>query len=93
MTGNGLNGWDSIPFATTSRFGLTKTPYWVQEFFSGVTRPQREANHSPPSTAEIKNVWSLTFTSFVLPNGMVLMNGFGSALILFMTITLNLFYS
>jgi len=27
-----------------------------------VTRPWREADHSPPSSAEIKNVWSYTFT-------------------------------
>jgi hypothetical protein len=29
---------------------------------SGVKRPGREANHSPPSTAEVKNVYSHTPT-------------------------------
>jgi hypothetical protein len=28
----------------------------------GVKRPKREANHSPPSRAEIKNGWSYTST-------------------------------
>jgi hypothetical protein len=28
----------------------------------GVKRPEREADHSPPSSTEIKNVWSYTFT-------------------------------
>jgi len=28
----------------------------------GVERPGREADHSPPTNAEIKNVWSYTAT-------------------------------
>jgi hypothetical protein len=28
----------------------------------GVKRPEREAGHSPPSSAEVKNVWSYTST-------------------------------
>jgi len=30
--------------------------------FPGVRRPERKANHSPQSSAEIKNVWSYTST-------------------------------
>jgi hypothetical protein len=29
-------------------------------FSSGVKRPEREANHSSPSSAEVKNAWSYT---------------------------------
>jgi hypothetical protein len=28
----------------------------------GVKRPGREADHSPPSSAEVKNAWSCAFT-------------------------------
>jgi len=27
---------------------------------TGVKRPRREADHSPPSSAEVKNVWSIS---------------------------------
>jgi hypothetical protein len=30
--------------------------------FPGVRRPGREADHSPPCSAEVKNAWSYTFT-------------------------------
>jgi hypothetical protein len=34
---------------------------WVQgTLFLGVKRPGREADHSSPSTAEVKNAWSYT---------------------------------
>jgi hypothetical protein len=34
---------------------------WVLGALSlGVKRPGREADHSPPSSAEVKNVWSYT---------------------------------
>jgi hypothetical protein len=29
---------------------------------SGVKRPEREADHSPPSSAEAKDAWSYTLT-------------------------------
>jgi hypothetical protein len=31
-------------------------------FFLGVKRPGSEADHSPPSSAEVKNAWSFTTT-------------------------------
>jgi len=37
----------------------------------GVNRPQRAADHSPPSRAEIKNAWSYTSTSSIRQHGMV----------------------
>jgi hypothetical protein len=36
---------------------------WVPGALSlGVKRPKREADHSPPSSAEVKNAWSYTST-------------------------------
>jgi len=32
----------------------------TEVLYSGVKRPGREADHSPPSTSEIKNAWSNT---------------------------------
>jgi hypothetical protein len=54
-------------FATTSRsyLGPTQPPInWVPWILSsGVRRSGREADHSLPSTAHIKNEWGYTFTS------------------------------
>jgi hypothetical protein len=53
--------WDFFHLATVSRlaFGLTHPPIqWIAE----VKRPGREADHSPPSSAEAKNAWSYTST-------------------------------
>jgi hypothetical protein len=43
--------------------GPTQPPIqWVPGTLSlGVQRPEREADHSPTSSAEVKNVWSYTF--------------------------------
>jgi hypothetical protein len=53
-------------FTTVSRtvLGPTQPPMqWVQGVLSpGVKRPGREADHSPPSSAEVKNAWSYTST-------------------------------
>jgi hypothetical protein len=38
----------------------------------GVKRPGREADHSPPSSAEVKNAWSYTYTPLIHLNGVVL---------------------
>jgi hypothetical protein len=45
--------------------GLTQPPnQWVPAAFSqGVKRPDREADHSPPSSAEVKNAWRFSFAS------------------------------
>jgi hypothetical protein len=49
-------------FTTVSRpaLGPTQPPIqWVPGALSlGVKRPEREADHSPPSSAEVKNEWS-----------------------------------
>jgi hypothetical protein len=46
---------------------------WVSGTLSlGVKRPGREADHSPPSSAEVKNAWSYTSTTPVCLHGVVL---------------------
>jgi hypothetical protein len=54
--------------------GPTQPPgQWVPGFFSlGVKRPGRDANHSPPPSAEVKNSWSYTSTPPVRLHGVVL---------------------
>jgi len=37
-------------------------PVGTGVIFSGVMRPEREADHSPPSSAEVKNAWRYTST-------------------------------
>jgi hypothetical protein len=53
-------------FTTVSRLALgpTQPPIqWVPGTVSlGVKPPRREANHSPPSSTEVKNEWSYTST-------------------------------
>jgi hypothetical protein len=38
----------------------------------GIKQPRREADHSPPSSAEFKNAWSYNSVSPVRPHGVVL---------------------
>jgi hypothetical protein len=51
---------------TSSRpaLGSTEPPIeWVREALSaGVKRPGREADNSPPASAEVKNMWIYTST-------------------------------
>jgi hypothetical protein len=51
-------------FRTSTVLGLTQPPIrWVPGALSlGVKRPGREADHSPPSSAEVKNACSYTST-------------------------------
>jgi hypothetical protein len=53
-------------FSTSCRpaLGPTQPPIqWVTGTLSPeVKRPGREANHSPPTSAEVKNMWIYTFT-------------------------------
>jgi hypothetical protein len=63
-------------FITASRtvLELTQPPtQWVPGTLSlGVKRPGREAGHSSPSSAEVKNMWSCTCTPPVRLHGVVL---------------------
>jgi hypothetical protein len=59
-------GWDFFLFTTVSRpaLGHTRPPIqWVPGTLSlGVKRPECEADHSPATSAEVKNAWSYTST-------------------------------
>jgi hypothetical protein len=47
-------------------------PVGTKGSFPGVKRPGREADKSPPCSAEVKNVWSYTSTPPVRLHSMVL---------------------
>jgi len=57
---------DFFLFATASRpaLGPTQPPIqWVPGSLSpGVRRPGRAADHLPPSSVEVNNMWSYTYT-------------------------------
>jgi hypothetical protein len=63
-------------YTTTSRtaLGPTQPPIqWVPGALSlGIKQLGHEADHSPPSSAQVKNVWSYTSTPPVRLQGMVL---------------------
>jgi len=63
-------------FATASRPALvtTQSPIqWIRgALIPGLKRPEFEADHSTPSSAEIKNVWSYTSTPPIRLHGVVL---------------------
>jgi hypothetical protein len=53
--------------------GPTQPPIqWVLGALSlGVKQPGSEADHSPPSSAKVKNVWSYTPTPLICLHGVV----------------------
>jgi hypothetical protein len=63
-------------FTTASRpaLGPTQPPIQLAQgaLSLGVKRPWREAEHTPPSSADFKNTWSYTATPPVRLHGMVL---------------------
>jgi hypothetical protein len=73
-TGYGLDGrMMEVRFSTalgnflfdtvsTAVLGPTQLPiHWVLKALSlGVKKPGRDADHSPPSSAEVKNAWNYT---------------------------------
>jgi hypothetical protein len=66
IPGRGSNGTLTSLFATASRpaLGPTQTPIQcVRGALSpGIKRPVREADYSPPTSAEVKNAWNYTST-------------------------------
>jgi hypothetical protein len=58
-------------YATASRPALGPTQAHIQ-WIPGVKRPGREANHSPTSSAEVKNTWSFTSSPSVRLHGAAL---------------------
>jgi hypothetical protein len=76
---SGFESWQGLAiflFTTASRpaLGPTQPPIqWVSGILSlGVKRPGREADHSPPSSAEVKNAWSYVSTLPIRLRGVVL---------------------
>jgi len=63
-------GWEFFPSPCPERLwnppSLLSNGY--EGFFLGVKRPGHEAEHSPPSGAEVKHVWRYTYA----PHGVVL---------------------
>jgi len=63
-------------FTTAFRTSLGPTQFpiqWVQGVLSPrVKRPGREADHSPPSSAEVSNEWSYTSDPSIHLHGVVL---------------------
>jgi len=59
-----------------SRLALGPTQLPIQwgpgALSTGVKQPGHEADHSPPSSADIENMWSYTSTPPILLHGMVL---------------------
>jgi hypothetical protein len=57
-------GWEFFAFTTVTRpsVGPTKPPILLVPgaLFLGIKRPESEADHPPPSSAEVKNAWSYT---------------------------------
>jgi hypothetical protein len=55
----------SSPFSSRSVLGFTQLPsQWVPVALpSGVKRQGREADHSPPTSAEVKRTWIYIFTT------------------------------
>jgi hypothetical protein len=52
---------------------------WIPgALFLGIKRPWREADHSPPSSAEVKNAWSYTYTPPTRLHGVVLSQSTGT---------------
>jgi hypothetical protein len=75
----GFDSWQGLGtflFTTTSRtaLGPTQPPIqWVPGAPSlGVKWPGREADHSPPSSAKVKNAWSYTSTPPIRLHGVLL---------------------
>jgi hypothetical protein len=67
VTSYGLNVQGLIPgrggifiFTTTSKPVLRLTVVDISGLFPGVKSPERETDHSPPSSAKVKNVCSFT---------------------------------
>jgi hypothetical protein len=57
--------WDQeFPFLhvvqTGSGVHSTSYPMGGEDPFPGIKRPGREADHSPPSNADVKKIWSYT---------------------------------
>jgi hypothetical protein len=71
----GSENYEIFPFSNASRSTLRPTYPPIQRVLGdltpGVKRLWREAHHSPPSSAEVKNAWSCTPTPSISLHGVV----------------------
>jgi hypothetical protein len=71
----GGGGLGIFLFTTASRTALGPTQPPIQRvpvvLSLGVKRPGRKADHSPPSSAEVKNTWSYTSSPRIRLHGVV----------------------
>jgi hypothetical protein len=68
-------GWDfSLHNRVQIGSGAHPAPYpmGTRDSYPGEKRPGHEADHSPPPSAEVKNVWSYTSIPPVAPHGVVI---------------------
>jgi hypothetical protein len=68
--------WEFVFFAIVFRpsLGHAQTPFQLVPVVvsPGLKRLEREADHSPPSSSEVKNAWSYTSTPSIRLHGVVL---------------------
>jgi hypothetical protein len=66
-------GWEFFSSSRPALGPIQPPVQWVPGALSlGVKRPGHEADHSPPSSAEVKNAWSYTSTLPIRIHGVVL---------------------
>jgi hypothetical protein len=69
ISGGGNDGIFFFATASGPALGSTQPPIqWVL----GVKQPKHEADHSPPSSTELKNMWGYTSTPPICFHGVVL---------------------
>jgi hypothetical protein len=54
--------WCSVKKAQGQFYFVFTITFYLFYVTQGVKRPEREADHSPPSSAEVENAWSYTST-------------------------------
>jgi len=71
--GYGLDNWDTIPGMFRPVLGPTQPPIQCipGALTPGVKLPGHAADHSPPSGAKVKNVWSCTSSPSICLHGVV----------------------
>jgi hypothetical protein len=90
---NSRRGLGIFLFTTASRtaLGPTQPPIqWVPGALSlGLKRQGREADHSPPSSAEVKEAWSYTSTPLIRLYGVVKVKAQGQLYVYLFTSKIN----
>jgi hypothetical protein len=67
-----LVGSRTFSFQTASGIRPASFPMGTKDSFPGLKRPEREADHSPPTSAEVKKTWISTSTPTYHLHGIML---------------------